>query len=101
MNKDREWVSFLGLANRARKVISGEELVIKDIRNGRAKIVLLAEDASTNTAKKIKDKSGYYKIPLRTVSDRFLLGSAIGKDARVVVAVTDIGFANKLLSLLD
>ncbi|WP_078547053.1 YlxQ family RNA-binding protein [Litchfieldia alkalitelluris] len=101
MNKNVQWISFLGLANRARKVISGEELVIKAIRNGKAKLVLLAEDASTNTAKKVKDKSSYYEIPLRTVTDRSVLGSAIGKDARVVVAVTDIGFANKLMLLLD
>jgi ribosomal protein L7Ae-like RNA K-turn-binding protein len=101
MNKKNQWVSFLGLANRARKVISGEELVLKVVRNGEAKLVLLAEDASTNTAKKVNDKSSYYNIPLRTVNDRYILGSAIGKDARVVVAVTDIGFANKLMLLLD
>ncbi|MBD8068260.1 YlxQ family RNA-binding protein [Bacillus sp. PS06] len=101
MNKNEKWVSFLGLANRARKVISGEELVIKGIRNEQVKLVLLAEDASTNTAKKVKDKSSYYHIPLRTVNDRYTLGSAIGKDARVVVAITDIGFANKLMLLLD
>jgi len=96
-----EWVSLLGLANRARKVISGEELVLKEIRSGRAKLVLLADDASTNTAKKITDKSRYYNIKLKPVKDRYTLGSAIGKEARVVVAVTDIGFANKLMSLLD
>jgi ribosomal protein L7Ae-like RNA K-turn-binding protein len=95
------WTSLLGLANRARRVTSGEELVLKEIRNGNAKLVLLSEDASSNTAKKINDKSGYYKVPLRTVTDRYTLGSAIGKDARVVVAVVDIGFANKLMQLLD
>lgn len=95
------WNSLLGLANRARKVVSGEELVVKEIRSGRAKLVLLSEDASTNTAKKITDKSTYYQVPLRTVKDRFLLGQAIGKEARVVVTVTDLGFANKLMSLLD
>lgn len=47
-----EWFPLLGLANRARKVVSGEDLVIKEIRNARAKLVLLTEDASSNTAKK-------------------------------------------------
>ncbi len=47
-----EWFPLLGLANRARKVVSGEDLVIKEIRNARAKLVLLTEDASANTAKK-------------------------------------------------
>lgn len=94
-------MSLLGLANRARKVISGEELVVKAIRNGQAKLVILSEDASKNTAKKINDKSTYYQVQLCTVSDRFILGKSIGKEARVVVAITDTGFAEKLRHLLD
>ena len=30
--KQEKWMSLLGLANRARKIISGEELVIKEIQ---------------------------------------------------------------------
>ncbi len=96
-----DWASFLGLANRARKIISGEELVLKEIRSGKAKLVLLAQDASKNTAKRMTDKTTYYKVPLRHVENRQLLGHAIGRDERVVVAVLDEGFAKKLLSMLD
>jgi ribosomal protein L7Ae-like RNA K-turn-binding protein len=35
------------------------------------------------------------------VPDRYQLGQAIGKEARVVVALLDEGFAKKLLTLLD
>jgi ribosomal protein L7Ae-like RNA K-turn-binding protein len=97
----QQWMSLLGLANRARKLISGEELVVKEIRSGKAKLVLLAEDASKNTEKKISDKCAYYQIPLKRVENRSLLGQAIGKEARVVVAVLDEGFAQKLRTLLD
>lgn len=96
-----EWFPLLGLANRARKVVSGEDLVIKEIRNARAKLVLLTEDASSNTAKKVTDKCNYYNVPYKKVADRAILGRSIGKESRVVVAVTDQGFANKLISLLD
>ena len=57
-----EWFPLLGLANRARKVVSGEDLVIKEIRNARAKLVLLTEDASSNTAKKVTDKCNYLSL---------------------------------------
>lgn len=50
--KQEKWVSLLGLANRAGKIISGEELAVKEIRTGRAKLVLLSKDASENTIKK-------------------------------------------------
>ncbi|ASA96164.1 MULTISPECIES: YlxQ family RNA-binding protein [Anoxybacillus] len=96
----KPWVSFLGLANRARKVISGEELVVKEIQRKRAKLVILSEDASENTRKKIFDKCAFYRVPLCYVDNRHELGGAIGKGARVVVAITDEGFAQKLKTML-
>ncbi|NSL51143.1 YlxQ family RNA-binding protein [Calidifontibacillus erzurumensis] len=98
---DKRWMSLLGLCNRAGQLISGEELVVREIRKGKAKLVILSNDASANTAKKISDKCQYYQVPLKKVNDRFTLGQAIGKDTRVVVAVLDDGFAKKLEELLD
>lgn len=99
--KVEQWMLLLGLANRARKIISGEELALKEIRNGKAKLVLLSADASSNTAKKITDKCKSYNVPLKVVENRHLLGQAIGKEARVVVAIMDNGFAKKMVTLLD
>lgn len=96
-----QWMSLLGLANRARKITSGEELTIKEIKSGKAKLILLSADASRNTAKKITDKCNSYQVPYKIVENRQMLGAAIGKEMRVVVAVLDIGFAKKLKSLLD
>ncbi|WP_203362344.1 YlxQ family RNA-binding protein [Bacillus sp. REN10] len=99
--KQPQWVGLIGLANRARKIISGEELTVKEIQRGQAKLVVLSMDASSNTKKKIQDKASFYKVPVRWVDDRYVLGQAIGKEARVVLAVLDSGFANKLATLLD
>jgi ribosomal protein L7Ae-like RNA K-turn-binding protein len=101
MTQQQQWMSLLGLANRARKLISGEELVVKEIRSGNAKVVILSADASKNTEKKISDKCAFYQVPLKRVESRSLLGHAIGKDPRVAVAVLDEGFAQKLRTLLD
>ncbi|MBM7701905.1 YlxQ family RNA-binding protein [Metabacillus iocasae] len=98
---DERWRSFLGLANRARKIISGEELVVKEVRRQNAKLVILAKDASANTLKKVTDKCTYYNVQVKFVEDRYVLGQAIGKEARVVVAVLDDGFASKLVAMLD
>jgi ribosomal protein L7Ae-like RNA K-turn-binding protein len=98
---ENQWMSLLGLANRARKTISGEELALKEIRSGKAKLILLSADASANTAKKIMDKCKSYSVPFKNVENREVLGHAIGKDARVVVAVLDTGFAKKLMTLLE
>lgn len=95
------WTSFLGLAYRARKVVSGEETVIQSIRSGQAKLVLLSKDASDRTTKTVTNKCLYFKVPMITVESRETLGAAIGKAERVVVAVTDPGFSDKLKAMLD
>ena len=92
---------LLGLAARARKIISGEELVVREIRNGNAKLVLLASDAAVNSSKKIKDKCTYYKVEYHVFGDRYDLGHATGKEARVAIAITDSGFAKKMSNLLN
>ncbi|MTD30238.1 YlxQ family RNA-binding protein [Planomicrobium sp. YIM 101495] len=98
---DKKILQLLGLAARARKIISGEELVLSDVRNGQARLVFIAEDASQNTKKKMQDKCKTYKVNLREFSNRAELGHAIGKEQRVVIAINDSGFAKKMVSLLD
>lgn len=99
--KLKQGLSLLGLANRAGKIVTGEEQVLKEIRNKKAKLVILAGDASTNTVKKFQDKCQSYDVPLKTVADRNTLGHSIGKLERVVIAVLDGGFADKLKQLFD
>lgn len=96
-----KWISLLGLAARARKLVTGEELVIKEVRRGTVKLVLLSTDASEQTKKKVLDKCGHYTVPVRIASDRQTLGQAIGKAERVVIGVMDDGFAKKMTTLLD
>lgn len=98
---ENKWLSLLGLATRARKVITGEELVIKEVRRKRIYVILLSSDASENTKKKILDKCAYYNVPARIVSDRRTLGRAVGKDERVVIGITDKGFAQKIIAYID
>ncbi|CEA04542.1 50S ribosomal protein L7 [Lysinibacillus sp. BF-4] len=100
MNK-QAILNFLGLAARARKIISGEELVVKEVRSSSAMLVIIAEDASANTMKKITDKCKYYNVEYHVFGDRYDLGHATGKEARVALAITDKGFAKKLSSLLN
>ncbi|MCM3713235.1 YlxQ family RNA-binding protein [Alkalihalobacillus oceani] len=95
------WVAFLGLAARARKLVTGEELVLKEVRRGSVRLILLSADAAEQTKKKVLDKCSYYNVPVRLVADRRTLGQAIGKAERVVIALTDEGFAKKMTALLD
>ncbi|WP_018757887.1 L7Ae/L30e/S12e/Gadd45 family ribosomal protein [Paenibacillus terrigena] len=84
--------SHLGLAMRAGKLITGDEIVLKAVRAGQAHLVIVAGDASENTKKKFRDKCHTYNVPLAIGFDRGTLGECIGKAERVVLAVTDPGF---------
>lgn len=94
------YLNIIGLAYRARKCSTGEETIIKDVREKRAKLILIASDSSDRTKKKLMDKCKSFHIPYIEVEDRVTLGNAIGKSDRVAVAILDGGFAKKIQSLL-
>lgn len=100
MNKREQVLNLLGLAQRAGKLISGEELVIKAIQSGQARLIFLADDAGPNLSKTIKDKSNYYELEVFTVFSTLELSVAIGR-SRKVIAVTDAGFSKKMRTLMD
>ncbi|WP_101843921.1 YlxQ family RNA-binding protein [Halobacillus sp. Marseille-P3879] len=96
-----QYLNLLGIALRAGKLTLGEEQIVKEIQNKRAKLVLLANDTGKQTKKKLTDKCSFYHIPCYVVDDRETLSQSIGKSGRVAIAVLDQGFAKKLQSLLD
>lgn len=99
MNKVKV-MNLLGLAQRAGKLVTGEELSIKEIRAQKAQLVLVANDAGKNTHKKVLDKSTYYEVPCFDSLTAEEITHAIGKP-RMVVCVMDQGFAKKLKELIQ
>ncbi|GIP36855.1 50S ribosomal protein L7ae [Paenibacillus sp. J31TS4] len=93
MNK---FFSNLGLALRAGKLVTGDDTVLDAIRSGKAKLAIMATDASDNTTKKFRDKCTSYHVPLMQYGTREELGASVGKAERVIMAVTDDGFAKLL-----
>ena len=94
--EEMKWLKTLGLIYRAKMLITGEELVVKGIQKKNIHFVLLSEDASDNTKKKIINKCNFYEIPYAVIGSRELLGNAIGKAERVVIGIADKGFAKKI-----
>ena len=94
-------LSMLSIAAKAGKVASGGFMVEGAIQKGTAYLVLIAEDASGNTRKKFIDKCTYYNVPYRICANGESLGRSIGKQDRKVVAVTNEGLADSVLTKLD
>lgn len=88
--------SVLGLAERARKIASGEFSAEKAVKKRQACLVILASDASENTRKHFSDMCAYRNIPIYIYGNKEELGHAIGKGMRASLAVTDQGFADSI-----
>jgi len=99
-NRKQQVLNLLGLAQRAGRLISGEELVVDAIRKGQVKLVFLAQDAGPNLTKKITDKSKTYQVEVVTAFSTLELSIAVGK-SRKVLAVTDAGFTKKMRSIME
>lgn len=92
---------MLGLAARARKLRSGEFSTEKSVKEGRARLVIVAEDASENTKKLFRNICAYRELPMVIFGTKDSLGHAIGVAFRASISVEDEGFASQLIKLLN
>ena len=99
MNRQKV-LSLLGLCQRARRLVSGEDMSLDLIKKGKAKLVFLAHDAGANTSKRIQDKSSTQNVMVIQEFSSDELSNAIGKINRKVIVIKDTGFAKKMMSLL-
>ena len=94
-------LSMISLATKAGKTKSGEFMTEKEVKEGRAHLVIVADDASDNTKKKFTNKCKHYDVPILITSTKDILSSIIGKDNRSTFAIIDENFANKIHSMLE
>ncbi|WOO36618.1 ribosomal L7Ae/L30e/S12e/Gadd45 family protein [Anaerocolumna sp. AGMB13020] len=94
-------LSYIGLATKAGKLLSGEFLTEKTVKEGKAKLVIVAEDSSDNTKKMFTNMCTYYKVPIYFFGEKTELGHAIGKEFRASLVLTDKGLADMVEKQLN
>ena len=94
-------LSYVGLATKAGKSVGGEFSVEKAIKEKKARLVIVATDASDNTKKNFNDSCTFYKVPIFFHGTKDDLGKATGNQFRASVAVLDDGFAEAILKIQD
>lgn len=83
---------------RARKLVTGTDMTINEVRKSKVKLVLLAKDASDNTKKKVYDKCKFYDTKVLEIFTSEELSNPIGKKNIMVLGITDQGFSKNLLN---
>lgn len=99
MDNKQKIYSFIGLAKKANRIISGEEAVERDLRN--IKLLIIAEDASDNTKKKFERMCMGKNIEFRFFGEKDNLGKYVGKEQRAVIAIKEDNFARRIIYLID
>ncbi|MCL1949770.1 MAG: ribosomal L7Ae/L30e/S12e/Gadd45 family protein [Turicibacter sp.] len=93
---NRGWLSFLGIVLSAGGLVTGEEMVVKAVQSQKVYLVIIAEDISANTYKKVTDKCKFYNVECIQRATSEEIGDAIGKSFRKVIGVTDRNLAKAL-----
>ena len=94
-------LSLIGLATKAGRTVSGEFSTEKEVKSGRAALVIVADDASDNTKKKMSNMAAFYEVPFYCYGSKEELGRCIGKEYRAMAAVLNQGFAKSIQKQLD
>jgi len=86
--REREGLRFLGLARRAGAVAPGIASARQAVRDGRAKLLVVASDAAAGQMKKIERTLSDRPIPREVLGDRATLGAALGLGPVSAAAIT-------------
>lgn len=94
-------LSLLGLMRRASAIEIGEENAGSAVRGGKAKLLLLASDASENAVKRAEGFAyGRNVLTVQLPYTKAEISAAVGLAGCSMAAVTDLGFANSLMGSL-
>lgn len=89
-------LNLLSMAQRAGRIASGDFAVTKALQEKKAKLLLIAEDASEDTKERYQRMASEVKIDVHYLGSKEMLGNCIGKDYRAAIVLLDDGFANAI-----
>ena len=77
--QNNKFYSMLGLCMKAGRLTSGEVGCEAAIKGKKAKLIIVAEDASENTKTKFTNSAKFYAVDLISYGNKSELGYALGK----------------------
>lgn len=93
--------SYLALANKAGKVVSGTDSVLENLRKQKKiGLILLATDISDDIGAKVMLQARRNEIPIYRLLDKDRIGMLLGKGLRSVIAIEEGGFVQSMVNTL-
>ena len=95
-----KFLTLLGFARKANKVVSGEEGVKSFLKKGGIKLLLIAEDMPEKRKIFWRETASASGIEFIEICDKLSLGTAIGSSPRAIVGVLDEKMAESLKNIV-
>ena len=93
--------SYLGLARKAGLLVTGEDGCADAVSGGRAKLLMLASDASPNTARKAQKLLQGHRAPLEALPwDKETLSALLGRQSCSMLCFTDLPLASRFAAAM-
>ena len=93
--------SLVGLANKAGKIAMGNRAVEAALKKGRAKLIILAKDASSNTIERFEKLGKQYDRTLQMYGFKKNWGHLFGRESSAVFAILNDNFARAIKSEIE
>jgi predicted RNA-binding protein YlxR (DUF448 family)/ribosomal protein L30E len=95
--------SYIALANKAGKVISGSDMVVEVLRKNSStkKIVLISTDISEDIGQRIRGLAELHNVQFETLFNKARFGDLLGKGLRSVIIVQGEGFVGTLIKEIE
>lgn len=99
MNK--KIISYLGFAKKSGNLLTGVNTCTFAMAKGKVKLVIIAEDISENSEKKIMKEIRRYGVQYVKYGESEEMSRAAGSSGRNVFALCDKGFAETILKEIN
>lgn len=93
--------SYLGFAAKSKNLVSGYYTCLNAIKQKKLKLLILSEDLSENTTKKILTAAKENNITTRIYGKSEELSKVTGSQERGIFGITDVNFADVILKEID
>ena len=101
MENDAKLCGLIGLATKAGRIVSGTDACLETIQKGKVNLILIACDCSERTKSTFYKEAGKYNIAIYEVLSIEEISKAIGKPNKAVIGIKDVGFSNKVISIIN
>ncbi|HHW44393.1 50S ribosomal protein L7 [Desulfofundulus thermobenzoicus] len=98
---DERIKQMLFLARRAGGIVAGDKMVRRAIERGRARLVVVARDASAHTQRTFLFFSRRTGVPVVNFGSKDQLGQVFNRSSCAVAAITDENFSRGILGIMQ